>query len=126
MSSQSNKNLKEFARQLRKHGTKGEAILWRDVLKAKQFWPYQFNRQHIIGDYIVDFVSRNLKLIIEIDGSSHLFKNREDFKRQEFLEANGYKVVRFSESQVLFRIDEVVAEIDYAIHCLEDKTNREI
>ena len=116
-----NKNLKHLARNLRKHGTKGEAILWRDVLKAKQHWPYQFNRQFPLGEYIVDFISRKLKLIIEIDGSSHLAKNEEDYERQKFLEDEGYTVLRFSEDWVIYRIDEVVAEIDYAIQCIEQE-----
>jgi len=119
MSAKYNKNLKSLARNLRKVGTKGEALLWRDVLKAKQYWPYQFNRQFIIGDYIVDFVSRKLHLIIEIDGSSHFAKSEEDYKRQQFLENQGYVVMRFSESLVVYRIDEVITEIDYAIKCLE-------
>ena len=121
MSANYNKNLKPLARNLRKTGTKGEALLWRDVLKAKQHWPYQFNRQFIIGDYIVDFVCRKLHLIIEIDGSSHFAKSEEDFKRQMFLENQGYVIIRFSESIVVYRIDEVVAEIDYAIQCLEQQ-----
>lgn len=121
MSANYNKKLKPFARNLRKTGTKGEALLWRDVLKAKQLWPYQFNRQFIIGDYIVDFVCRKLQLIIEIDGSSHFAKSEEDYKRQIYLENRGYVVLRFSESLVVYRIDEVVAEIDYAIQCLEQQ-----
>ena len=48
-----NRNLKPFARKLRKQGTKGEAILWRDVLKARQMKGYQFNRQFIIDNYIL-------------------------------------------------------------------------
>ncbi len=129
MSAQYNKNLKPLARNLRKFGTKGEALLWRDALKAKQHWPYQFNRQFIIGDYIVDFICRKLKLIIEIDGSSHIAKSEEDFKRQNFLESLGFTVLRFAESLVVYRIDDVVAEIDYAIKCLkqriEDEKERE-
>jgi very-short-patch-repair endonuclease len=125
MTGKYNKKLKPLARNLRKFGTKAEAILWRDVLKAKQHWPYQFNRQFIIGEYIVDFICRKLKLIIEIDGSSHLAKNEEDFVRQEFLESQGYAVLRFSESIVVYRIDDVVAEIDYAIKCLEQKIEDE-
>jgi len=121
MTGKYNKKLKPLARNLRKFGTKGEALLWRDVLKAKQHWPYQFNRQFIIGDYIVDFICRKLSLIIEIDGSSHFAKDEKDFIRQEYLESQGYTVLRFSESIVVYRIDEVVAEIDYAIKCLEQK-----
>lgn len=113
--------MKPLARNLRKFGTKGEALLWRDVLKAKKHWPYQFNRQFIIGDYIVDFICRKLSLIIEIDGSSHFAKDEKDFIRQKYLESHGYTVLRFSESIVVYRIDEVVAEIDYAIKCLEQK-----
>lgn len=119
MSAKTNKYLKPLARNLRKSGTKGEALLWRDVLKAKQYWPYQFNRQFIIGDYIVDFVSRKLHLIIEIDGSSHFAKSEEDSKRQMYLENQGYVVMRFPESLVVYRIDEVITDIDYAIKCLE-------
>ena len=69
-----NKKDKELARKLRKNGTKGEVILWQAVLRAKQFYGYQFNRQFCIDDYIVDFIARKLKLIIEIDGYSHKFK----------------------------------------------------
>ena len=116
-----NKNLKPLARKLRKLGTKGEALLWRDVLKAKQHWPYQFNRQYIIGDYIVDFICRKLKLIIEIDGSSHFAKSEEDYKRQQFLESLKYTILRFPEQMVIYRIDEVVAEIDYAMQYLEQQ-----
>jgi len=90
-------------------------------IKAKQHWPYQFNRQFIIDDYIVDFVCRRLKFIIEIDGSSHIAKSDEDFKRQQFLESLGFTILRFPESLVVYRIDEVVSEIDYAIQCLEQK-----
>ncbi|GAB1450762.1 endonuclease domain-containing protein [Draconibacterium sp.] len=121
MSANTTKKLKPLARNLRKMGTKGEALLWRDVLKAKQYWPYQFNRQFIIGDYIVDFICRKLHLIIEIDGSSHFAKSEEDYKRQLFLENQGYVVIRFPESFVVYRIDEVITDIDYAIKCLEQK-----
>jgi len=121
MTAQYNKKLKPLARKLRKQGTKGEAILWRDVLKAKQHWPYQFNRQFALDNFIVDFISRKLKLIIEVDGSSHHAKSAEDYERQKYLEENGFTVLRFSESRVVYRIDEVVAEIDYAIQCIEQK-----
>lgn len=111
--------LKTYARNLRKNGTKGEAVLWERALKAKQLWPFRFNRQFIIGNYIVDFICRKLNLIIEIDGSSHLFKNEEDFIRQEYLIGLGYHLLRFSEGMVLYQIKDVIAEIDYAIKVLE-------
>jgi very-short-patch-repair endonuclease len=121
MNSSYNKKLKPLARKLRKQGTKGEAILWRDVLKARQIKGYQFNRQFPIDNYIVDFVSRKLKLIIEIDGNSHIAKSEEDFERQNFLESLGFQILKFSEVFVIYRIDEVVTEIDYAIECIEEQ-----
>ena len=78
-----NKKLKYFARKLRKFGTKGEAILWRDVLKSRQMKGYQFNRQFPIDNCIVDFVARKINLIIEIAGNSHPGKSKEDFERQK-------------------------------------------
>ena len=81
---------------------------------------YQFNRQFPIDNYIVDFVSRKLNLIIEIDGSSHIGKSKEDYKRQKQLESLGFIFLRFSEAHVICRIDEVVTEIDYAIECIEE------
>jgi len=116
-----NKNLKLIARKLRKHGTKGEVMLWRDALKAKQMMGYQFNRQFPIGNYIVDFISRRLKLIIEIDGSSHDYKGKEDRGKQDYLESLGYTILRFSEAKVVYNLDLVVAEIQYAIECIEDQ-----
>lgn len=85
-------------------------------------WPYQINRQYPIDNYIVDFISRKLKLIIEVDGSSHLVKESEDYERQKFLENEGFTVLRFSESRVIYPIDEVISEIDYAIQCIEQQT----
>jgi very-short-patch-repair endonuclease len=69
----------------------------------------------------VDFICRKLKLIIEIDGSYHIARDAEDFRRQQFMESLGFTVLRFAESLVVYRIDDVVAEIDYAIQCLEQK-----
>ncbi|NGP87451.1 endonuclease domain-containing protein [Fodinibius halophilus] len=80
-----NKDHKELARKLRKDGTRGETILWNEVLKAKKIHGYQFNRQFCIDNYIVDFISRKLKLIIEVDGYSHRFKHKEDKLRDKNL-----------------------------------------
>ena len=91
------------------------------VLKARQMKGYQFNRQFPIDNYIVDFISRKLDLIIEIDGNSHVGKSKEDYDRQKKLENLGFQFLRFSEAHVIYRIDEVVAEIDYAIECIEEE-----
>jgi len=116
-----NRKLKPLARELRKKGTKGEALLWKKVLRAKNMEGYQFNRQLPIDNYIVDFICRKLNLIIEIDGSSHISKSIEDTRRQETLEKQGYTVIRFTEQEVVYWIDEVVKEIYIAIKSLEGK-----
>jgi very-short-patch-repair endonuclease len=116
---QYNRNLKPLARELRKHGTKGEALLWKKVLRARGMEGYQFNRQLPIGDYIVDFISRKLNLIIEIDGSSHISKGVEDYYRQQFLENQGYVIMRFTEQEVVYRIDDVVRDIFNMVKLLE-------
>ena len=84
-----------MSRELRTFGTKGEAVLWKKILRARMMSGYQFNRQFIIENYIVDFICRRLNLIIEIDDSSHLTKGSEDYKRQLRLEELGFTVLRF-------------------------------
>jgi very-short-patch-repair endonuclease len=115
-----NGNLKPYAQENRKAGTKAEAVLWKKVFRAKNTG-YSFNRQFIIGNYIVDFICRELNLIIEIDGNSHERKEvaSKDSDKQYFLESQGYTVVRFSESEVLKRLDSVAADIYNAISSLE-------
>jgi very-short-patch-repair endonuclease len=116
-----NKNLKPFARKLRKFGTKGEAILWKKALRARNMEGYQFNRQFPIDTYIVDFICRKLDLIVEIDGSSHMSKGVNDRERHDYLEKLGYTVIRFSEQEVVYRIDDVVKSIYTAIKMLEEE-----
>lgn len=114
-----NKKLKSLARQLRKEGTKGEAILWKYALRAKKMNGHQFNRQFPIGEYIVDFICRKLRLIIEIDGSTHNYRGADDYKKQRSLEKWGFTILRFTEGEVIYRIDEVVGEIYDVIENLE-------
>ena len=116
---QYNKNLKPMARCLRSEGTKGEAILWFYALKAKKMYGYQFNRQFSMDNYIVDFICRRLNLIIEIDGSSHFTKSESDRERQDYLEGLGYVILRFSEAEVVHRLDDVVEKICYAVESIE-------
>ena len=116
-----NTDLKPLSRELRSFGTKGEAVLWKMVLKARKMNGYQFNRQFIIEDYIVDFICRKLNLIIEIDGSSHLVKNTEDLERQIKLENLGFFILRFSEYEVLGALEDVHNKIYYTVKSLEEK-----
>ena len=118
-----NKKLKPLARGLRKYGTPGEAILWSHVLRARSFYGLQFNRQFPIDNYIVDFICRKLKLIIELDGSSHEFKQEADALRDKRLAELGYTVIRISEREVIQDIDSAVNAI--VAHLPEEVLNSE-
>ena len=112
MNSSYNKRLKPLARSLRSDSTLGEVILWDEVLKEKRFYGYQFNRQYAIGNYIVDFISRKLKLIVEVDGRSHQFKYEEDEKRDQQLQKLGYKVLRVTEWEVKHDLNNVLRALE--------------
>lgn len=114
-----NKEHKTFARELRNKSTLGEAILWQNI-KDKQVHGFQFNRQYSIGDYIVDFVCRKAKLIIEIDGYSHEFKYEKDIERENYLKGIGYRILRFRESEVKQDIDNVMLKIEHCVLNLDD------
>ncbi|MFZ2431826.1 MAG: DUF559 domain-containing protein, partial [Lutibacter sp.] len=104
--------LKEFADELRKNQTKAEGILW-ECLKNKQLEEHKFRRQHIIGQYIADFVCLKKRVIIEVDGKIHqLPENMEsDEIRTAWLIEKGFKVIRFSDEQVIGDIDNTLETI---------------
>ncbi|MFO7655822.1 MAG: endonuclease domain-containing protein [Bacteroidales bacterium] len=106
------RNLKPFARKLRKNSTPGEIVLWDKVLKTRKFHGFQFNRQFPLGNYIVDFICRKLNLIIEVDGYSHNFKYEEDMRREEFLKGLGYNILRFDEMEVRLDLDNVIRVLE--------------
>ena len=106
-----NKAHKSLAQSLRSNQTLGEMILWTRLLSRKQMKGYIFNRQYCIGDYIVDFICRKLKLIIEIDGYSHDFKIDNDKQRDDVLDSHGYRVLRVLEKDVRSNIEGVYFEI---------------
>ncbi|MBJ6118855.1 endonuclease domain-containing protein [Pontibacter sp. BT310] len=95
-----NQNLKPFARSLRKESTKAEIRLWCEVL-SKGKTGYTFLRQRPVGNYIADFLCKELKLIIEVDGCSHNFKTEEDIKQDKDLEILGFTTLRFSDEEVM-------------------------
>jgi very-short-patch-repair endonuclease len=105
--------LKELARKLRKNMTLGEVILWKH-LKGKQMHGYDFDRQRPIDRFIVDFYCKDLKLAIEIDGSSHDSEEAQqrDRERQARLESLGVRFLRFRDEDVRGRTAEVVAAIE--------------
>ena len=87
-----NKNLKERARKLRQAGNLSEVLFWNQV-KNKQFKGFDFDRQKIVGNYIVDFYCTNCNVVIEIDGSSHDDKQEYDAERDAYLESLGLTVI---------------------------------
>ncbi len=94
------KHIGSNVRSLRKSMTDAEQHLWYH-LRAKGLKGYKFRRQHLIYPYIVDFVCLSKKLIVECDGSQHLEQENYDEKRTHFLEAQGYKVIRFWNDMIL-------------------------
>lgn len=92
--------------------TSAEAFLW-TCLKARKLNGRRFTRQHSIGNYIVDFYCASEKLIIELDGEVHLNSTAEekDMKRTEYLEALGFKVIRFENKMVFDALPSVLMEI---------------
>ena len=101
-----------MARNLRNESTLGEVILWNEVLKDKMFYGYQFNRQFALGHFIVDFICRKLKLVVEVDGRSHQFKIEEDTQRDEELQKLGFQVLRVSEWEVKHDLPNVVRAME--------------
>lgn len=88
-----------FARRLRRRATSAEAVLWRK-LRSRNLRGLKFRRQHPIGPYIVDFYCAEQGLVVEVDGDSHIGREREDRLRTRRLEGAGYRVIRFDNRQV--------------------------
>jgi len=87
------------ARILRRNDTEPEFRLWSD-LRGRRLNGYKFSRQIPLGPYVVDFVCREKRLVVEIDGSQHA-ESRADQARTDWLNANGYSVLRFWNDEVL-------------------------
>ena len=98
------------ARSLRNNPTQAEKRLWA-ALSARKTAGVRFNRQVQIGPFSCDFVARSIKLVIEVDGGQHA-DDSADKARTRFLEARGYRVIRFWNNDVLGNLDGVVAEIE--------------
>jgi len=105
-----NPELKQKARDLRKAGNLSEVLLWNE-LKQKKMLGFDFTRQQVIGNYIVDFHCPQLNLVIEIDGESHIFKEEYDKKRDEFLKSLGLNVLHFQDIDVKKNLSEIVETI---------------
>ena len=98
------------SRELRNNATPAERKLW-SALGKRQLCGVRFNRQVVIRPYICDLVARSARLVIEIDGGQHGQSVGYDKARTAFLEAKGYRVLRFWNNEVLANIDGVVETI---------------
>jgi len=95
--------------------TRAETLLWRQ-LKAHRLSGFGFRRQTPMGNYIADFVSHSCKLVVELDGESHDFESAmsSDARRDTWFGSRGYRVVRFTNDDVLRNLEGVVAAISRA------------
>jgi len=102
------KNLKPNARELRKNQTDAERKLWSRI-RRRQLDGYLFNRQKVIGHYIVDFYCHQAKLVIEVDGGQHFMDEgvKDDLQRDAYLKKLGLHVMRFNNLDVLKNIEGV-------------------
>ena len=103
--------LKNNAKRMRRGQTEAESFLW-SYIRANQLGVH-FRRQHPICDFIADFICIDQRLIIEVDGNIHNKPEQQEWDKQRtaFLESQDYRVVRFSNEQVLHDIDKVLAHI---------------
>ncbi|MBI5436216.1 MAG: endonuclease domain-containing protein [Nitrosomonadales bacterium] len=97
---------KQNSRSLRREMTDAEKLLWRH-LRMKQFEGHKFRRQHPIGKYILDFVCLEALLALEVDGGQHAEHADSDANRTRWLEAKGFRVLRFWNNEVLDNIEGV-------------------
>ena len=104
-----------YAREMRQPQTIAEANLWR-VLRNRQTG-FKFRRQHPIDRFIIDFYCAEARLLIEVDGDSHLERNQVEYDkaRTDYLEDLGYRVIRFTNDNVRYNIEMVTGEILAAI-----------
>ncbi|MBH8568546.1 phosphoribosylformylglycinamidine synthase subunit PurQ [Microvirga sp. STS02] len=107
--------LKQFSREMRKAPTPAEDVLWQEVRGQKL--GVAFRRQHAIAGYIVDFVTLADKLIVEVDGEIHDQPDQADYDhgRTQLLQEHGYRIIRFTNQQVLNELLQVIQRIQHEL-----------
>ena len=108
------KRLKDYAKEMRTDPTTAERVLWR-ALRGNKTGAH-FRRQHVLGNFIVDFVSLDHRLVIEVDGEIHDHQKVEDDLRTQWLNQTTFHVLRFRNEEVLRQLDSVVQRIKEAIN----------
>lgn len=107
------KYLKEFSKENRQNPTDEEATLWEELRNNKL--GYKIRRQHAIGVFIADFACLDRRLVIEVDGGYHLTNKEFDQARTEFLNSEGFNVIRFTNDEVKNNLKEVLTSIKDAL-----------
>jgi methionine--tRNA ligase beta chain len=117
--------LKEFLKSGRSNPTEAEKALWQ-MLRGKKLEGFKFRRQHIIGSYIADFVCLDKMLIIEVDGLIHQLPENKvnDLERTEWLNKEGFTVIRFTNEEVLAETDKTLELISLKLQSLPEKVKR--
>ena len=99
------------ARELRQCQTDAELRLWQ-VVRARRLGDFKFKRQVTIGPFVADFACKSLRLVVELDGSQHAGQAPYDEARTRYIEASGYRVLRFWNNEVLGNIEGVIGVIE--------------
>ena len=102
--------IRENARSLRRELSPAEKVLWQ-ALRNRRVAGLKFRRQHPVGAYVVDFVCLRVNLGIELDGESHLSRNKVDEARDRWLASQGIKILRFWNTEVFDDIEAVMEKI---------------
>ncbi len=117
------RNTFPFAKENRKNSTVEENIIWQEI-RNRKIDGFKFRRQHPVAGYIPDFICLENKLILEIDGEYHNEEGQQKFDeaRENWLGENGFKMLRFTNSEVKNNLKEVVKKIAQTMH-LEKELN---
>jgi very-short-patch-repair endonuclease len=105
------------AKEFRNGATPPERLLW-GHLRKRQLAGHKFSRQIPVGPYFCDFICREKKLIIELDGASHSLQTGHDRQRDAYCEQQGYTVLRFSNVDVMTNVEGVLTRIEQALASL--------
>ncbi|MES2044528.1 MAG: endonuclease domain-containing protein [Pseudomonadota bacterium] len=104
----------KFQRDMRRNMTEPEKRLWH-VVRNRQIGNAKFRKQSWLGPFLVDFLCAEAKLVVEIDGDGHAHQQGYDERRTVWLAAEGFRVIRFSNDEVMRNLDGVVQVIAEAL-----------
>ena len=118
-----NPSLRKYAVENRNASTKAEACLWKYILRARKIKGYFFLRQRPVLNYIADFMCKELKLIIKVDGITHSYEQtiEKDNFRQKALEKAGFRLLWYTDEEILTSLNRVKESIEEYITGLEKK-----